>query len=119
MRLLVAVGLAQYRSLLEAAASDGNDTSTYSIFSVSPGIVGFPVFIGCIIVFGLAVLKFRGGRGTPWAQYADHAAFDRAYRDAQDAIDALKEDFALHTQEIYAEAVNALSEANDAERDST
>lgn len=115
--LLAAILLTQYRSLLEAAASDGGDAATYSIFTVSPSIVALPVFVGCIIVFTFSVLKFKGGPGTPWATHGDHAMYDRDYREQQAIIHELKERHAVTIEHVIAEGINFWHDANQSERE--
>ena len=115
--ILIAVLLSQYRALLEALASDTADAGTYSIFTVPPSIVELPVFVGSIIVFAAAVWKFRGGPSTPWAKFADHAALDRAFRNADYDVIALNGQFAHNTEQIVVDEVNFHKEANDNERE--
>ncbi len=113
LALDVAVGLAQYRSLLELAASEGQEPSSYSIFSVAPSLVGLPVLIGCAIVFACAVLKFMGGKGQPYTRYGDHAAHDRPVRVAEAEIAAIKEDLSFATEEIRVEGINGLYQEHE------
>ena len=115
--LVIAFLLSQYRALLEVLASDAADAGTYSIFTVPPSIVELPVFVGSVIVVAAAVWKFRGGPSTPWARYADHAAFDRAFRNAEHDVYALSEQFARNTEQILVDEINFLHEASEAERE--
>lgn len=78
---LVAAGFfAQYRALLEQVALRGGEPNLAAVFHIAPSFNSITVFIGAAAVFVFSALKFRGGPGTPWARYGDHAEFDRPVR---------------------------------------
>ncbi|MDN3277449.1 hypothetical protein QWJ07_24500 [Frankia sp. RB7] len=110
-----AICLAQYRALLEAVASDAPGAATQSIFMVAPSIVGLPIFTGSVLVFLYAVHKWRGGRGSPFARYADHASYDRAFRIAEKDLARAKEDFTGHLDQICDDHMRALLDAHKQE----